>query len=373
MEMRLIDLSKTLSIQPTYQCTAECKDCGAKSGPNVKTKISLGTIKSAIDQAKELNFANVVFTGGEPTLMWNDLLEAIAYCKSKGLLTRVVTNAYWATSASVAESKMKIFREFGLDEINFSTGDEHAKFVPLERVLNASIAAVNFEYSAFIMVELRKNNKINKDFILSHPVYTSLPNEVKSKIDFTESPWMPLNPDRLNNYPNDVAINNNNLSGRRGCDSIFTTYLLQADGKIGSCCGIAIQEIPELNVSDISDKDFLKTAVEASKKDILKLLIRYKGPERILSWAASKNSEIQWEDQYAHNCQACLRMYSDERVKQIVKSHYKELLHDLSADIYINETLIPKKLQENYNSLQNKVDQILKKSEIVPLDKSIDF
>src|SRR4051794_32880804 len=65
---RLFPGPKTLSIMPTFQCSAQCADCGTFSSPYDKTTLNLETILSSIDQAKELGFANVVFTGGEASI-----------------------------------------------------------------------------------------------------------------------------------------------------------------------------------------------------------------------------------------------------------------------------------------------------------------
>ena len=40
----------------------------------------------------------VIFAGGEPLLLGDDLLKAIRLCRQNGKGTRVVTNAFWAHS-----------------------------------------------------------------------------------------------------------------------------------------------------------------------------------------------------------------------------------------------------------------------------------
>jgi MoaA/NifB/PqqE/SkfB family radical SAM enzyme len=70
---------KTLSIMPTYTCTAACSDCGTLSSPRERSRLPLSIIKSAIRQAKQLGFANVVFTGGERLYAGGTCLKA---CRS---------------------------------------------------------------------------------------------------------------------------------------------------------------------------------------------------------------------------------------------------------------------------------------------------
>jgi MoaA/NifB/PqqE/SkfB family radical SAM enzyme len=62
----------------TFTCPAACSNCGTPSSPHNRTSISRERILSLIQEAKQLGFSNVVFTGGEVTLRWDDLRRAIA-------------------------------------------------------------------------------------------------------------------------------------------------------------------------------------------------------------------------------------------------------------------------------------------------------
>ena len=343
---------KTLSIMPTYQCTAECKYCGTLSSPREKIHNTLKDMLSAIKQAKELNFANVVFTGGEPFLRWKDLLNCISYSNSLGFPTRVVTNAYWATSLTIAKKKLDELIEAGLTEINYSTGDEHIRFVPEERIINATIATLEKNLRLNIMIELRAGNKIKKDFILNNKKVNFLHSKNKKMLKITESPWMPLDPFHKEKYPIELVANRDNVEMRTGCDSVLQTYMLQADGKISSCCGLEMRSVSELHTSTVNEKQFLSKAIEKSENDFFKVGLRYTGPEKILAWAAEKDPNIKWENMYAHRCQACMRLYKDPNVKKIIYEHYAEKLLDVLQRVWIEEEFIPDKLK---NLVKNKI------------------
>ena len=49
------------------------------------------------------------------------------------MLTRVVTNAFWATNHSRALEKLQALKAAGLDEINYSTGDETCQIYPITK------------------------------------------------------------------------------------------------------------------------------------------------------------------------------------------------------------------------------------------------
>ena len=81
--------------------------------------------------------AHPVVTGGEVLSLDIEMVKRILrLAKSCGLTTRIVTNAFWATTISAASLLMDELVHAGLDEINVSTGDVHQRFVPLKNILN---------------------------------------------------------------------------------------------------------------------------------------------------------------------------------------------------------------------------------------------
>jgi MoaA/NifB/PqqE/SkfB family radical SAM enzyme len=327
---------KTLSIMPTYTCTAACSDCGTLSSPRERSRLPLSIIKSAIQQAKQLGFANVVFTGGEATLRWQDLLEGLSFARELGLPTRLVTNAHWAATPERAQERLQALIDAGLDEVNYSTGDEHVRFVPLERVVHASIAAIRAAIPVVVMVELRRQRLVTAETIRCHPLIRML-GEDAARLEINESAWMPLDPSVSADYADgDVAVASN-LDTRPGCEHVLRTYTVQADGNVGACCGLGLRTIPELNPVVASGEDFLERAVAESEEDFLKLWIHYLGPERILAWAAEKDPSIHWEGLYAHPCQACGRLYKDQRVRSVIREHYVEMVSIVLQSAWLDD------------------------------------
>lgn len=328
---------KTLSIMPTYTCTAACTNCASLSSPKVREHIELATILDAIRQAKELGFYNVVFTGGEATLRWKDLLAGIAYAHELGLPTRLVTNAHWAVTAASAARLFGALADAGLEEINYSTGDEHVRFVPLDRVANACVAAARRGFRVWVMVESRSNRSVTAASVSAHPILAALDQQKRDLIEVFESPWMPLDPEEIESYAPGATARSGTFSAHQACHNVLQTYTVQADGRVGSCCGIGMRTIPELNVGSVHEPGFLGTAIAESEGDFLKLWIHYKGPAQILAWAASKDPAIAWEGLYAHRCQACARVYKDPRIGELIREHYEEVIAEVLQTAWIDE------------------------------------
>jgi hypothetical protein len=336
MSLPPLNLPRTLSVMPTFQCTAACTSCGTLSSPRVTTKLPRAVVLDSIQEASRCGFGLVVFTGGEATLEMDTLLQAIVTARRCDLLTRLVTNAHWATNQDAADDMIGRLLASGLNEINYSTGDQHARFVPVENVLRATRAAVAREMVPSIMVETVAERVITKDVVENHPLFTAIIADFPGRlINVHESPWMPLKHQRVARYADGLAVDGGNLASCTGCDSVLQTYTVEADGRIGACCGLGMRLIPELQVGVVG-VDTLSDAISVAEDDVLKRWIRVDGPERILAWAAEHDSTIAWEGMYAHRCQACLRLYKDETVRSVIRAHWKEKL----ADIVYSEWLL---------------------------------
>lgn len=325
---------RNLTLMLTYRCNAQCAECGTFSSPHDKNDITLETGLSAIDWANDVGLKQVIFTGGEPSLRWDDLVKCIRRAKSYNMATRVVSNAQWATSPTVAEKGIQELMDAGLDEINYSTGDEHVRFIPLPNVLNAIRASVRAGMPTALMFELRANSRVDEKQLLAD-IETLASKELMDKhFTFIRSPWMPIRPDNIAEYPDGLYANKQNVAHRRGCESVLSNYVVQGSGKIAPCCGLGMRTVPELQIGSALEmpedgKNPLAKAIEEGESDLFLYALHKIGPEKIVAWAAQKDPTIKWENMYAHRCQACMRIYRDPKVKSVIIEHIQELMAEM--------------------------------------------
>jgi MoaA/NifB/PqqE/SkfB family radical SAM enzyme len=87
-----LPLSDKLWIYTNYDCNLKCSYCVAESHPNTSRRaIDLQTVCRLIDEAMEVGFESVYFTGGEPFIL-EDIFEMLSYASEK-MATTVLTNA----------------------------------------------------------------------------------------------------------------------------------------------------------------------------------------------------------------------------------------------------------------------------------------
>jgi sulfatase maturation enzyme AslB (radical SAM superfamily) len=81
-----------LWIYTNYDCNLKCSYCVAKSGPNAPRRaLGMENVRRLVDEAVELGFEHIFFTGGEPFLL-NEIYEMLAYSSAR-IKTTVLTNA----------------------------------------------------------------------------------------------------------------------------------------------------------------------------------------------------------------------------------------------------------------------------------------
>jgi MoaA/NifB/PqqE/SkfB family radical SAM enzyme len=81
-----------LWIYTNYDCNLRCSYCVAKSSPNAPRRaIGLVNVRRLVDEAVDLGFTDVFFTGGEPFIL-GDIYEMLAYASAR-VKTTVLTNA----------------------------------------------------------------------------------------------------------------------------------------------------------------------------------------------------------------------------------------------------------------------------------------
>ncbi|GHV62254.1 hypothetical protein FACS1894195_3990 [Bacteroidia bacterium] len=163
-------------------------------------------IDLCVDCYKSLRL--LVLTGGEVFIYGYRLAELIQHASSKGLLTRVVSNAYWAKDYNSAFNKIKKLKEAGLNEINVSTGDDHLEFVPLTNIMNATLASLKQDLTVVINVESAKDRKFDSKLLLNNPDFKDYIHN--GKLQILNGIWMPINQSKVKTIINDQCANNSN-------------------------------------------------------------------------------------------------------------------------------------------------------------------
>ena len=131
----------------SYKCSAACRHCmyacSPKWGADWISKEDLEEVLSRLagriqpgpwgDEAVSLNYG-LHFTGGEPFLNFELLVEAVAMAEELRIpATFVETNCSWCGSDGITRERLRLLKEAGLKGILISVNPFYAEYVPFER------------------------------------------------------------------------------------------------------------------------------------------------------------------------------------------------------------------------------------------------
>lgn len=334
---------KIITIITTYKCSAACRECCFQCSPKISVRLSYEEIKNFIEKSVE-SFGETlkicVFTGGECTLLGEDLFKSIRFAKNMGLRTRIVTNGYWAKTKMSAEKMILKLVNAGLDEINYSTGDNHQEWVSFSTIKNAVLASTAYKLLTFVSIESFSGAKFTKKNFEEDEELNELMD--KSMLNVMSTSWISLKNEDIIKKSGKKLDNNYNYSG---CDSILNFLGLDPYNKIVACCGLTMEYIPSMKLGEFKDKDLKKLHYEQFN-DFMKIWIFVEGAEKVLYYASQKNNKlVKYIQTIVHPCQACAYIYNSKEIRETLFKYYHEVFDSVILK-YEN------KRKQYYNQIQ---------------------
>lgn len=330
----------------TNACTAMCTHCLMNCKPILKDKLTFEQMRKSIDQiVKNYSVHLVVFTGGEPTLLGEDLFRAIRYCSLNFLRTRLVTNAHWATTLERAQKYVQKFRDAGLTELNVSIDDYHAPFVPLENIRNFwnSSKSVGFE-SVLLANSHGPKDKINPAFIQkflgekiivgdNEKVLNSTKNTHVAKdgtmyMIFESSLQKSGRAHDLDSKKFISIKKQNHLSVP--CKWAVQDPVISPLGHIWACCGIPSDNNPVLDMGD-ANKEKIKTILERGADNILLNALHYLGPYKLCKFV-EEHSKIRFKQEFYSVCEVCSALTNNKKAIDVLRKNYATLVPIVLAE-----------------------------------------
>jgi len=332
----LILKTRQLVVLTTNKCTAQCEHCVMNASPNREDSLTFTQISTVLDKLCALNLLDVVvFSGGEPMLLGEELLDTIAYADGLGLITRIVTNGYWALSPEKARKNLTELREAGLQEINISADDEHLPYVPFEHVEYIWRASKGMGFRSVVIANSsRPGSRINPTFIMErlgeelplrfdeHGHQQPLPQPQENGTVYLLSNGTIQHVGRAKEYIDRDKILYTSQEG--GCPSALRQPALSPKGYLVACCGIEINHNCLLNIGDIA-KHTVEDLILRADNHVILNAIALLGPsflKRVIEYYAP---EVPFFERYASLCQLCDHIFNRPAAVDILLDHCAEL------------------------------------------------
>lgn len=328
----------SVTILPTYRCTAACQDCCFESNPTIKKRLTKEELFFVIDKIMDSlpTVKLIVFSGGECFMLGDDLFDTLSYIRSKGrdINTRCVTNGYWGSSKKRAKKIAQKLVDARLSEINFSTGLDHQEFVPLDSVMEAAISTIRSDIRTLVTIESDSSeSKCLEDFI-QHDYFL----ELSSDCNFTYqvNSWMPFH-ESSTIRKKDIKVKDLD----KGCDQLLENMVVTPHGRISACCGLTFEHLPEMIIGNISQENYFDV-YSSQIDDLLKLWIKTHGPLHILKKVYGEDEEMSSKiEEIQHQCHACVLLHQQDRKKGKLEDYLydKTIVSEILSKINIQSVI----------------------------------
>ncbi len=170
-----LDGFDTLFLELLGRCNERCLHCYADAAPTVEEALDQATVFSIIDQAKELGFRRIQFTGGDP-LLCSFLPEAVAHARKRGIANiEIFTNGLALTESLIDElapyQPSFSFSFYSLDpdehdRITRTPGSQRRTIAAIDRVVARGLGI----RAAVIVVDAETDVQAILDFLKSRGV-----------------------------------------------------------------------------------------------------------------------------------------------------------------------------------------------------------
>jgi hypothetical protein len=273
-------------------------------------------------------------------MLGEDLFLALAYAHEQGFQTRIVTNGYWGASQGKAKHVARRLREGSLNEVNISTGRDHAEFVSIDAVLAAATAVINEGIFVLITVEQDTKDSNIVTQIITDERFKKLAQLPPEKFRYQINSWMKFNEQYEPRKPNPIPQQKENTP----CNQLFSNVVVTPHGNISACCGLTFEHIPELRIGTIKETG-LKQAFNNGLNDFIKIWIHTDGPDGVVRKVYDDNPppELISEE---HMCDTCARMHKCEKTRSLIRKRYVEFMPDVMIR-YTMRRIVEEKYFEN--------------------------
>lgn len=288
-----------IGLMTTNCCTALCDHCGVDASSEDKTKLPFHIAQRVIDEARSITGKHdqfmICFSGGEPFLYFDEMVELTRYATHQGAEVRCVTNCFWATSLEEAREKIYALHKAGMKGIGISCDQFHTQFASFEYIRNAFAACkekniiVDFKH-----VVVKGKNRV---YDVLRGLDDMLPD---SLFIVNEMRCIPLG--RARNLSPEVFLYTDNIP-TESCRGIGR-LAVDATGEVYPCCIPARESL--LCIGNVNERSFVDILHDAQKNRLL-CILKDKGPGYFIPFLAQHNA---WDNtqRFVNECHLCCRI-----------------------------------------------------------------
>ncbi len=309
------------------------------SGPDRTEQLSgpdlVKILEELLAEARQIKV--VVFAGGEPLLLGEVLHAGIRTVHARGLVTRVITNAYWATSPEEARRVVGELRAAGLDELNISADDHHLPFISLQRVRWAYEAALEAGFLSVAIAHCGGPRSVLTPELLEAELAGGAPMDRRyddggganvqrwtpgrTRVVLSNAPLQRIGRGVAQLADDELPPATPGLAEQGGCPWALRSAAISPSGHLLSCCGFELEDNPVLDYGDLRETP-AGELLDAVDDDLVTNLIAILGPPRLKELLVKHwPDEVRFERDYRSYCEVCWDLVHIPQNREALQRH----------------------------------------------------
>ncbi len=281
----------------TRTCPLSCAHCIIESSPKATGKMKKEVAARYLEVIPKYS-DTVCFTGGEPFLYFNEVLELTKLATAVGLRTTIVSGAGWVRvdKEEIARERVTLLKEAGLDSLCISWDDYHEQWSPKEQ----AILLAQLAHETGIKISVRSVVPATCTYKGQEKIFEGVPIQ-----------YQPVRLIRLGSakaLPKEQFYYADELP--RGRCSIVLSPAIEPDGNVYACCGpgrFSLRPSP-LILGNTNEED-LDTIFARSVDDPVIEALNLVGPYglyQILKDTPELKQHFHQRREYSSICDLCL-------------------------------------------------------------------
>ena len=152
------------------KCNIRCGHCVATKDLAAGKKMDHDRAKEILVEMARAGVGGISFSAGEPLLYFDEIAKLVKLCRQLGIYTRIVTNSFWAKTATAADNLVSELKENGLCQLRLSFSRWHQQHVNRSHVLNAarSCHKIGLPYFISFVTDFSKADDSFEQFLRRH-------------------------------------------------------------------------------------------------------------------------------------------------------------------------------------------------------------
>ncbi|AAU92989.1 radical SAM/SPASM domain-containing protein [Methylococcus capsulatus] len=305
-----------IGLSYTRTCPLTCGHCITESSPHVKGKMQIEQVSEYLKVIPPFA-SGVCFTGGEPFLYYQDILELVLQAKDLGLKTSLVTGAGWVRGESSTRARIKALAEAGLGHICISWDQYHEEFSARDRPLR--LARLAIEAGMGVAVRVVTSTEEQKEAY--HALFDGLPVYLQYQAPVKVGRAASLPAEHFTFVAEPPA----------GVCNVILTPVIEADGTVYACCGPSYYagKSSPLRLGNTFEEP-LEDILARAREDALLELILNAGPHglyQLLKEHPVGQERFKARPAYTGICELCMDITNDPELVAAAR----ERLADLDA------------------------------------------